>query len=90
MISVVTRVERGWMMRACLVNREKNCAQRIPEKYPRIFTMMMLEAVNSMLLSHFRQIRRAMIIVSIVRRSSSMTPVSLHVRATTACSSANI
>ena len=34
MISVVTRVERGWMMRACLVNREKNCAQRIPKKYP--------------------------------------------------------
>ena len=55
-----------------------------------MFTMMMLAAANSTFKPFLMLISRAIIMVSIVRSSSSSTPPSLHVKATAAWSRAKM
>ena len=83
-ISVVKNVAK-----ACTANGESRnlwniSAPKLPSMYPRMFTTMMLAAVNSTLRPFFRQISRAIVIVSIVSRSSSSKPAARHPKATAA------
>ena len=55
-----------------------------------MFTTMMLAAENSTLTPFFRQIIRAMVMVSMVRSSSSSRPKTLRPIAATACRTAKI
>ena len=70
------------------MNASRMLAPRVPIRYPMMFPMMMMAAVNSMLRFFFMQMISAMAIVRIVRSSSSSTPAIRQLRATMACSNA--
>ncbi len=86
--SVVIAVDIAWDAYCELIAIPKMSAITLPMMYPSMFTAMIPAAVNSMFSPFLRHMMRVMVIVRMVRSSSSSTPASLHRSATAACSSA--
>ena len=88
-ISVVTAVDTACTAYGELMSISSIEAPIVPNRYPRMFDMMMTAAVNSTLRFFLKQTSSTMVIVSSVSSSSSSIPASRQLNATTACRSAN-
>ena len=88
-ISVVTVVDTACTAYGELMSISSMEAPTVPNRYPRMFDMMMTAAVNSILRFFRKQTSSTMVIVSSVSRSSSSMPARRQLNATTACRSAN-
>ena len=88
-ISVVIMVDTTCAMYGLLMIGFRIEAPTVPKRYPRMLAMMTIAAVNSILRLFRKHIRRTIVMVSKVSRSSSSMPAILQLSATTACISAN-
>ena len=87
-ISVVMAVDTAWTAYGWLMTLFSSSAPTVPSKYPMMLTMMITEAVNSMLRFFLKHTSSAMAMVSIVSNNSSSMPAMRQLNATRACSRA--
>ena len=89
-ISVVMKVDIACAAYVSLMKVWSKVAPMFPMRYPSMLTTMMVAAVRSMLSPLLRQTMSAIVIVRMVRRSSSSKPESLHPNAVAACRKAKM
>jgi hypothetical protein len=87
-ISVVIAVDTAWIAYGWLMTLLSSSAPTVPNRYPIILTMIITDAVNSMLRFFLKQTSSAIVMVSMVSSSSSSMPAMRQLKATTACSKA--
>ena len=88
--SVVIRVLSEWTRYWETKMEERRFAPMLPRMYPMMLATMMLDAVRSTFKFFLRHTSRAIVIVRMVSRSSSSTPIAMQERATIACRIAKI